>query len=97
MIWLRHYLERRPMTKAELKMLERAFACEIDARIFQTKSRLAQKLVDEGYLRPVEKRVACFPLGVMTVKGYALTLLGNMTYCMSCDSLVAAELNGESE
>jgi hypothetical protein len=83
--------QQNVLTKAELKILERAFACEIEGRIFQTKSRLAQKLVDERYLRPVEERVSVPPLGVMTIKGYGLTLLGNFTYCMSCDSPDADE------
>jgi hypothetical protein len=72
------------MTKAELKMLERAFACEIEGRLLQTKSKLAQQLVCDGYLVSVEERIPFPPLGTMTVAGFRLTLLGNLTYCMSC-------------
>lgn len=72
------------MRKAELAMLERAFACEIEGRIFQTKAKLAGRLAADGYLQPVEERIAVPPLGTMTVTGYRLTLLGNFTYCMSC-------------
>lgn len=72
------------MTKAELKMLERAFEAEIYDRLpFQTKSKLAEKLVYDGYLQRMERTFGGrFPV---VCKGYALTLLGNMTYCFSCE------------
>ena len=75
------------MNRKELDLLEKVYCREIDGAInkhpglFQTKSRLAQKLEDEGYLVKVTT-VLCgrFPV---TVEGYRLTLLGNFTYCMS--------------
>lgn len=75
------------MKKAELDLLERAFAAAIDAAInggdglFQTKSKLAKKLCDEGMLKEVEITLPG-PLQIV-VRGYAQTLLGNFAYCMS--------------
>lgn len=77
------------MNKQELKILEKVFECEINAaldenfvcHLFQTKSKVAKKLADEGYLT-FEKFVieGRFPV---VVEGYALTHVGRMTYCLS--------------
>ena len=66
------------MTKAELDILEKGFEAEINGSIYQTKSKIAKKLCEEGYLQEVElnfKGVIC--------NGYVTSLLGNMTYCQS--------------
>ena len=75
------------MNKRELKVLEAAFSQEIEAaldggiRLYQTKSKLAEKLADEGYLNRTE---IVFPGRFpVTLKGYMLTLLGNAAYCTS--------------
>ena len=75
------------MNRKELDLLEKVYCREIDGAInnhpglFQTKSKLAQKLEDEGYLVKVTTVLGGrFPV---TVEGYRLTLLGNFTYCMS--------------
>ena len=70
------------MNKAELDLLEKVFAKEIDGSFLQTKSKLAKRLEDEGYLQEIEKiygngwpKVVC--------KGYVLTLQGNTAYFLS--------------
>ena len=76
------------MNKRELDLLEKAFSAEIDGalsksgiRLFQTRSKLAQKLVADGLLREVELNLpGRFPV---TLRGYELTQLGNAMYCMS--------------
>jgi len=77
------------MNRQELKILERAFECEINAaltenfgcHLLQTKSKIAKKLADEGYLT-FEKLVinGRFPI---VIEGYALTHVGRFTYCDS--------------
>lgn len=80
------------LDKRSMALLEKAFEAEIRAattgglRVMQTRSKLAQKLVDDGYLAPREETVGTGWARV-TVKGYVLTLLGNLTYCMSCDEV----------
>lgn len=81
------------MNKRELALLEKAFSAEIDSafnkggiHLLQTKAKkLAEKLVNEGYL---EKRTLQRKAGVltMTITGYELTHLGRLTYCVSCPS-----------
>jgi hypothetical protein len=74
------------MNKRELALLERGFIADIEGalnktpRMFQTRSKLAEKLADEGFLQRVEYRIS----GVVC-KGYSLTLAGNFAYCMSLD------------
>ena len=75
------------MNKRELDLLERAFSAEIDAAvhgglgIIQTRSKLAERLFNQGYLRKVSRNLGGrFPT---TVEGYALTLAGNAAYCFS--------------
>ena len=43
------------MNKKEIDMLEKIFACEIEGRMYQGKSKLLIKLVDEGYVTAVKK------------------------------------------
>lgn len=77
------------MNKQELKILEQAFECEIiDAlreksicHLLQTKSKIAKKLADEGYLTFKNMLIKGSPSVV--VEGYELTHLGRMAYCMS--------------
>lgn len=75
------------VTKAELKVLERAFSAEIEQRLpFQTKSKLAAKLTTQGYLATMTDTIGSGPFAV-TVTGYALTHLGRMTYCATCEEV----------
>lgn len=77
------------MNKAELKMLEKLFAAEVDAAlsgnellsIVQSKSQLLPKLEAEGYVRRVRRELkGRFPV---VVEGWELTLAGNAAYCLS--------------
>lgn len=77
------------MTKAELKMLEKLFAAEVDAAvsgsalrgIVQSKSKLLQKLEAEGYVRRARVELGGrFPV---VIEGWELTLAGNAAYCLS--------------
>lgn len=79
------------MTKAELKMLEKMFAAEIDAalskapvtRVFQSRSKVIEVLREQGMVEPIEVTLrGRFPV---VVKGWGLTMLGHATYCFSCD------------
>jgi len=76
------------MTKRELELLGKAFEAEINGalrkgpRIFQTKSRLAKKLVEDGLLREAKESIPGWP--PIEVKGYELTELGRLVYCTSC-------------
>lgn len=76
-------------TKKELALLEKAFVAEIEYALerkekfclpfMQTKSQLAEKMVEDGLLQHEEMTV-----GGVLFKGYGQTFLGNMTYCMTC-------------
>ena len=78
------------MTKAELMILKKAFAQEIDGAlshhsgIYQTRSKIAARLADEGYLERIEEKIAVPPLGHVTCRGYRLTHAGRLAYCASC-------------
>lgn len=73
------------MKKAELQILGKAFEAEVSAafsahgiHLFQTKSKIAQKLAEEGFLRFTNTKFS----GVV-ISGYELTHAGRMTYCAS--------------
>jgi hypothetical protein len=53
---------------------------------YQSKSKQYEKLAEDGLVEPMVKRFGAPPL-VAEVRGWQLTLLGNMTYCMSCDDV----------
>lgn len=76
------------MTKPELALLEGAFEAEIAGalrhglRLFQTKKTvLAKKLVEKGYL--VESEAVLGGRFPVRIKGYELTELGRLEYCIS--------------
>lgn len=71
------------MNKKELEFLEKVFAKEIDGGVFQTKSKMARKLEDEGYIQKVRMSFGRDRLGEITADGYVLTIKGNITYCSS--------------
>lgn len=90
------------VTKRELALLEKAFAAEIDAAIaghgihvVASKSKLAQKLVEDGLLEYVTldlgRRDA---FGAITVSGYQLTEAGRLAYCSTCSAPSPAERGG---
>ena len=75
------------MTKKELLLLERVFESEIEGALtgnpglFQTKSKLAAKLVADGYLR--DEQIILSGRLPVRVRGYVLTERGRTTYCRS--------------
>lgn len=75
------------MDKKRLELLERAFVVELTAALgghrfymMQTKSKLAEKMVAEGYLAKCKENISG-----ATVEGYKLTSVGHMTYCKLCE------------
>ncbi|OCG34796.1 MULTISPECIES: hypothetical protein [unclassified Gilliamella] len=71
------------VTKAELKILEKAFMAGLTGTYFQSESKLAKKLVEDGLLQEVtSEEITCF--GMMIVRHLNLTLLGHFIYCDSC-------------
>jgi hypothetical protein len=72
-----------------MSLLEKCYEKEIDGAlnkhpgIYQTKSAVAEKLVESGHLMRVTDAVGG-PGPRATISGYRLTILGNATYCLSC-------------
>lgn len=79
------------MNKREMAILEKAYDCEVMAALngrtihfMQTKSKLAEKLVDNGLLQKVSMQLqGSLPC---TVNGYELTHAGRLAYCASCNA-----------
>jgi hypothetical protein len=77
------------MKKREMELLEKAYVAEVNSalsksgiHLIQTKSKLAEKLVNDGLLRKASIRMrGALPC---TVDGYELTESGRMAYCMEC-------------
>ncbi|MCG6574893.1 hypothetical protein EGM97_09255 [Pseudomonas sp. AF32] len=68
------------MAKSVFTMLEKVFAAEIEGRLpYQTKSKLAAKMEEFGYLQFGSER-----MGIVTVSGYYLTNAGRLAYCEEC-------------
>lgn len=78
----------RELNKQSLALLERVFVAEVEAGVsggigvMQTKSRIARRLVEDGYL--TEATVILPGRFAIEVVGYRLTHLGRMTYCSTC-------------
>jgi hypothetical protein len=74
------------MNKKEMAILEAAFEDEISSAIghrqalYQSKSKIAEKLADEGFLER-----ATVKFGAVECAGYRLTHAGRLTYCMTCE------------
>jgi hypothetical protein len=71
---------REPLTKAELRVLEQAFAAETLGRRYQSKVKLARSLVDRGYLADAQEVT-----GLFRCKWLELTYAGRFAYCQSCE------------
>jgi hypothetical protein len=79
------------MNKAELRMLEKLFAAEVESAlsgqelrgIVQSKSKLLTKLESEGYVKRVRRELKGDRFGPIVVEGWQLTLAGNAAYCFS--------------
>lgn len=73
------------MNKQQLRILERAFEAEVRGAlnggptVLQTRSKLAEQLVEDGFLDRVSEK-----FGAVRVDGYGLTEAGHAFYCMSC-------------
>lgn len=72
----------------EIRLLEKAFVREISAAIggisdiYQTKNKLAAKLVKDGLLMEAKDTLpGRFPV---TIEGYRLTHAGRYLYCSTC-------------
>lgn len=80
------------MNKRTLDLLEKAFEAQVNAALnggtdlIQTKSKLAQQLVEDGLLVKDTQMLPGWPSAI-TIEGYRLTDLGHATYCFSdrCD------------
>ena len=69
------------MTKAELQMLEKVWIAEVEDRLpFQTKSKVALKLVEDQMLQPVET-----VMSGIKIAGYELTHAGRFYYCSTAE------------
>jgi hypothetical protein len=74
------------MNKQELAILERAFDAEVTSalqggpHVMQSRSKVARKLCDEGFLEE-----GAWKSGPVIVRGYVLTHAGRMAYCMTCE------------
>ena len=64
-----------------MAMLGKVFAAEIDGRLLQTKSKLAEKLERDGYIVKIERTIGDGRFAA-TVTGYRTTILGNAAYCL---------------
>ena len=84
------------MNAADMKILERAFALEVETALsnmeygvdlpplLQTKSRRAYALAERGYLKYTEHRLGGrFPV---KIAGFTLTEKGRQAYCETCGS-----------
>ena len=71
------------MNKAQLDMLEKIFDAEINGSLHETKSKVAKQLELDGYIVRHVRNVGKDRFGIISITGYALTIQGNMAYCMS--------------
>ena len=72
------------MRKAEINALGRVFAAEVDGCLpYQSKSKIYNKLHEDGLVQPMERQ---FPWGPMqvSVRGWQLTHAGRYLYCSQC-------------
>lgn len=84
------------MDKREMALLERAYSAEVSAalgksgmNLMQTKSKLAEKLVEEGFLR--KRSIRMHGPWPCTVDGYELTEAGRLAYCLGVVHSARAE------
>ena len=71
------------MTKANMKILDRAFDLETRGGLLQSKSKRVKQLAIDGYLEPVKYKEGTGWLAV-TIEGYKLTHKGRWAYCETC-------------
>jgi hypothetical protein len=76
------------LTKAELNMLEKIFAAEIEHGMrntslpfcYQSKAKIMDKLKEKDLIAPITFKVGNDAMAV-TISGWALTHSGRFTYC----------------
>lgn len=71
------------MTKRELDLLEKVFQAQLEGRLFQTRSKLAKQMDEDGYIMADKKTLGVDCFGQIIVRGYILTVKGNYAYCTS--------------
>lgn len=82
------------MIRKKIEILEKAFAAEISAALYnlpgciQSKTKAAQELLDDGYLVQVDGHIPGNP--PVKVRGLVLSELGRMTYCAYSEELETA-------
>lgn len=81
------------MNKRELALLEKAFVAEMGGVPLQTKSKLAEKLVDDGMLERVYHVLEGRP--PVIIKGFGLTHAGRYEYGKSCEDVYMPEIDNE--
>lgn len=85
------------MKKSEIAILEKAFRAEINgalgntssplgytSSLLQTKSKVAQQLVTDGYLVAATETMQ-FGRFPVEISGYLLTHAGRLAYCLTCE------------
>ena len=80
------------MNKAHLRALGRIFAANIDDAMtkrpvclpFQSNAKVYRELEADGMVRSATVTVG-LGWSAITVTGWELTVLGHLTYCMSCE------------
>lgn len=85
--------DRKPKNKQVVLILypegaKKVFEAEINGDVFQTKSKVAFRLEDAGYIQKSSEYITRDRFGEVIKTGYVTTLLGNMVYCASCANVV---------
>ena len=88
---------KKPISKAKLRALEKVFEREIDRSVLQSSAKIYDELAAEGFVQKRTLTLAVDRFGTMTVTGWALTLAGNYAYCSECDSIMSDEDRKEIE
>ena len=76
------------MTKQELAMLEKVYEAEISgalekrSSLFQSRSKIAKQLADDGYLSEHTETMRIGNM-LLTNTGYLLTHAGRLTVCLA--------------
>lgn len=78
------------MKKAHIAALEKLFAAEVIGALnpqsqswnlpYQSKAKVFKELEAEGLAKSVEVLVA----GIVSVRGWELTVAGHLAYCLNC-------------
>lgn len=73
------------MNKQEFLFLEKVFNANIFNTQFHSESKLAKKLIDEGYIVEIIQDKDFPPLGKAVFKYLTLTDAGHIDFCSECD------------